>query len=381
MLQEPGEEVKVSNIHIFDEADKQFEDFPQQVQSSSDSNEKVEFPYSLSLDASILYELIDKKEWYRAKDLLSPTNILGYNEKVRQVRYTNPNGGFTPLHRAVYLKAPFELIKFIVNIGETNVLEKQDKYGSTPLHSACTVGSPEEVVKFLINESEINLLTMVNRRDLTPLDNLISVGSGVSDKVLIMTRRIYELDQNGVLIPEATRRRLLKWTHRLPPKNQDRILQSPLIRVIVNDKFVEPGCLAILLTDIYVKVAITWVYSFLLPRILRERSDTIIARVVLSICLYWTASREISQMCTTFLRQYILDPVNWFDQAQLIFLGLSLRTLSEFDGDLSSSNRVLFMLGTAVAWLEVLFVFGVLVKGIALFAVALVKVSFIMKHL
>jgi hypothetical protein len=327
-----------------------------------------------------LYEYIGDKKFEDATNLLSSSS-LGEDDKLLEVNYRHPDGSYTPLHSAVYLKAPFELIKLIVEIGSTESLRKIDSFGSTPLHSACTVGSPKEVVEFLINKSDIDLLTRINNRGNTPLDNLISVGRRTADKVLMMVTKLYELNHDGQRIPETTRKNLLKWTHKLPQSSQDRLLKSPLIRVIVNEKFNQPGCLAILLMDIYVKAAITWVYSFVLPEILSGRSDTTLAIVVLSICFYWTASREISQISTTFLRQYILDPVNWFDQGQLIFLGLSLRTLAEFDGNLSSFHRVLFMIGTAVAWLQVLFVFGVLVKGIAIFAVALVKVSLQIKYL
>lgn len=322
-----------------------------------------------------LYNLIRKEDWEGAKSYLSSGRIGG--EKMRkEVSFIHKEGNYSPLAAAIFHRAPGDLIAQIYKIGGQKLLKVLDKYGSSPLHSACVIGMSDEVLEMLINESDLTDLISTNKRGFIPLDNLISHGSDVVGKVIIMQRRLYELDPKVEIIPQSTMQNLLRWANELPKQSdQDRILREPFIRIILNQTFLQRGCLAILLADIYVKLAITFVYSFILYDIINGNAETRNAVIILSICLYWAMSRELSQIATTTLKSYVLDTVNWFDFLQMIFLGLSLSILASFDGQLSTYNRLIFMIATTIAWLEVLLAFGVLIKDIALFAVALIKIA------
>ena len=333
-------------------------------------------PFDFDMDNDhALYGLIVKKQWEAAKSYLSSGRIE--EEKLRkEVSCIYEEGNYSPLAAAIFRRAPGDLITQIYKIGGKQLLKAVDIYGTTPLHSACIIGMSDEVLGMLINESELSDLIRTNNMGFTPLDNLISSGSDVVGKVIIMQKRLYELDPKVEAIPSSTMQNLLRWANELPDQSdQDRILREPLIRIILNETFLHRGCLAILLADIYVKLAITFVYSFILYDIINGNAETRNAVIILSICLYWVMSRELSQIATTTLKNYVLDTVNWFDFSQMIFLVLSLRILASFDGQLYYFDRLIFMVATTIAWLEVLLAFGFLVKDIALFSVALIKIA------
>lgn len=322
------------------------------------------------------FDLIDAKDWEAARAYLSSGRGKDNGILQKEVSYIQKQGNFSPLSTAIFNRAPDDLIIEIFKLGGNRVLKVKDKYGSSPLHLYCILGRSEAVLEVLVNGSDLHDLTSKNGKGNTPLDLLVSLGSGVVEKVMIMQKKLYELDPRAESIPSSTMQNLLRWTNELPQQtDQDYVLKEPFIRTILNDTFLQPGCLAILLADIYCKLSITFVYSFILYDIINGKADSRNALIILSLCLYWTMSRELSQIATTALKTYVLDLVNWFDFTQLVCLVLSIRILVSFDGEISTYNRLVFMVATTIAWLEVLLAFGVLIKDIALFAVALIKIA------
>ncbi len=319
-----------------------------------------------------LFKLILDRKWDEARRFLVS---LPWNKKVQQVHYIHPDGGYTPVATAIFQNAPEDLIQLIFSIECKNQLKCCDKYGSSALHTACVFGS-KEVIKDLIEASDIDDLTKLNYSKLTPLDSLLGFESQKIDEVLLMQKKIYELDPKAELFPHKSLKHLLSWVHVLSPKEQDKVFEnSLLIKVFLNHTFLSRKVIAILLADIYIRLLITFVYSYLVVEVINGNRPASESLLLLIICLYWNFSRELSQIANTYLPAYITDPTNWFDIAQLLILPVSCGILASFDGNLSINERLLFMCAVVIAWVRLLFGLGVLWKGIALFAVALIRVS------
>ena len=196
-----------------------------------------ETEYLEVISKSTLYKLIEGGKWDEAIQFLKSHKVQD-DHKLQAVHYRNKHGEFNTLARAVFLKAPDELIQMILEIGGPNMLKNRDKYGGTPFHSACALGSSNEIIKLFTDMSDLPILTSLNNKGHTPLDNLLSLGEEVVNKMYIIQEKIYALDPHAEFLSHKTWKNLLRWTHQLPQSAQDLALKGSLVRVVLNDKFV-----------------------------------------------------------------------------------------------------------------------------------------------
>jgi hypothetical protein len=97
-----------------------------------------------SINLSSLY--LDKK-WSEVREYLS-SDAVEEEKKYNIMHYVN---GRTCLHRAVYVDAPDDIIKAMLDIGGKELVTKIDVDKNTVLHYACIIGASYNIIKILIN--------------------------------------------------------------------------------------------------------------------------------------------------------------------------------------------------------------------------------------
>jgi hypothetical protein len=97
----------------------------------------------------ILHKWVTNRDWKAARAYL---NSADQNHKRLQasVSYKNDDGE-TSLHIACRKRAPYDIVKAIIDIGGTDVVMTADTYGgSLPLHHACHFNASVDVIKLLV---------------------------------------------------------------------------------------------------------------------------------------------------------------------------------------------------------------------------------------
>ena len=92
------------------------------------------------------WRLLYLKNWDHVTDYLSDSSIP-FKEKRNSVNYVTSNGESTLLWATKV--APFNIIEKLLEVGDEEILLKQDINGMTPLHCACLYSTPE-VIELLI---------------------------------------------------------------------------------------------------------------------------------------------------------------------------------------------------------------------------------------
>ena len=181
-----------------------------------------------------------------------------------------------------------------------------------------------------------------------------------------------KLDPDGSSVPPKTNANILSWARHLQDSDLEQVLEYGLLKAIMNKNFIQPINIALLMTDLYIQIAIVVVYSFLIhPTITGEASSTL-PRNVLFVAFAWSAFREVRKMFR-IKAMYLMEPLNYADLVQLVLI---MWTALLFDGGgVSQTERIVYTLATGVSCLQLLIGFGNMSYPIAVFIIALIRVS------
>jgi hypothetical protein len=171
---------------------------------------------------------------------------------------------------------------------------------------------------------------------------------------------------------------LLKYIEEAPDSSFcAKVLEGPFIKAVLNQKAIEVPCLSILFIELFLQMLTVFAFSF---SFIREDVKVVTSQelsfCILGVSLFWFGLREILQLSSSFnIRCYFNDPSNFLDLAQLVLIFVVLLTHAGAQGKHQES---LFLVCILVSWFRLIFMFGNLVFNVAVFASALVSVSFVL---
>jgi hypothetical protein len=115
-----------------------------------------------------LFNLYLDKKWSEVRKYLS-SDAAEEEKKSNIMHYVN---GRTCLHRAVYVDAPDDIIKAMLDIGGKELVMTVDIYDSTALHWACGNAASYNLIKMLIEVGGKDLVMAKSKRGSTALHYL-----------------------------------------------------------------------------------------------------------------------------------------------------------------------------------------------------------------
>merc|ERR1740124_1270301 len=89
------------------------------------------------------------------------------------------------------------------------------------------------------------------------------------------------------------------------PRSQ--ILKTEFMKKYLTEKFIEPLPLAILIIDLYIQGLVVCVFSWFINNTSPNPVDRATTATILGICVFWRLARELMQVMTTSLGNYIRD--------------------------------------------------------------------------
>jgi len=318
-----------------------------------------------------LFDLTTQKDWDQVKSFLHSTDI-SKQIKDDAMQYRDEYGRNALIVALGRDGASFDIVKLMVQVGGDSVLKVKDNDGSNALHYACYENASLQCIELLTSLSSLEDITATDNND-TPVDYLLQRSPPQFDKINVILKKWSKLDPNAQAFPESNTLTLIL---QLSESDQDKVLESTIIRKILQVKFSSPKFLALSMMDLYVQLAVIIVYSFLLGDVLRGESDSSYCVAILTISFIWDFIQEISKFMNTSLTMYVSDAVNYLDGLQLVLLLWTISNLYSHDDDYRNhwGSETLYIIATAVPWLKLLFVIGNLSYSIAVFSVAFIQI-------
>jgi|EP01083_Nonionella_stella_P029909 ankyrin repeat protein len=117
--------------------------------------------------ASSLFKLAESDKWDEVENFLLDKDIAN-ETKIENLRYRDKYRG-SPLHSAIYRKAPVYIIVLMVDIGGDDLLTKIDHDGSNALHHAAISGSSNDILTLMTRIGEQQILTERDSKGKIPL--------------------------------------------------------------------------------------------------------------------------------------------------------------------------------------------------------------------
>jgi hypothetical protein len=148
----------------------------------------------------------------------------------------------------------------------------------------------------------------------------------------------------------------------------------------LNFIFISPHYLFVAMADLYVQLAVVLVYSVFLNQVAFPIFPSLI---ILTTGFGWFLIRKTTQLMTSYLKTFFLEPANVLDIIQFALLAGSITIvyLGEMNEGgwtivlLSRIDRLVLTSATCVSWLKLLFVIGNLYYSVAVFVAAVITVS------
>ncbi len=280
--------------------------------------------------------------------------------------------GYNALHILTRNDPSIETVKYLLEAGGNDILIAEDYRGNNSLHCACDCLNAN-LIDVFVERSNLEVLSAVNFNKETPLDILLRKKDRVSlDKVQSIQTKWFELDTCSNTVPTITNANLLSWARQLDDIELTTALDFGLLKSIMNKNFIRPINIALLMTDLYIQIAIAIVYSFLIHPTITGEASSEVPRTILLICFCWSAFREFIEVFRA-KSLYLLESANYADLLQLVLI---MWTILLFDGGgVNQTERIVYTLATGVSCLELLIDFGNLSYPIAVFIIALIRVS------
>lgn len=378
------EEVRNSSLH--DEPDISISD-------SSNGHDQHLPPYD---DPKLLYDWIIAKDWKKAEEYLTDRDIPK-EEKKTALKFQDEDNGHTPLVRAILKQsAPISLIKAMIKTGGLEVLQLKNQSDWHVLHWAAYSNHVSlEVYKLLIQKSNLEMFYATNNYNNTPLEILLEKGKSTStsmDKIQAIIAKEQRLSNSNYSLTKT-----ISWARQFPESEQNIILKHSFFKTILNSVFISPQYLFVSMMDLYIQFAIVLVFSFFLRNAILDddmNSSTnsgssgstgsiMPTLIILIFGFIWFFIRKTTQLMSSFLKTFFLEPSNVLDIIQFVLLVGSIAIISVggtnitdgSDSRLSTMDRVVFTSTTCISWLKLLFVIGNLYYSVAVFVAAIITVS------
>lgn len=290
--------------------------------------------------------------------------LLGIGGKRLALEKDSLNG-YNALHFLARNNSSLEAAKLLLNEGN-EILMQQDNQKNNPLHFACNFLGVE-LIKTFVQKSNLEVIACVNDQKRTPLDCLLKKAKPSLNKMQPLQKKWFELDPSSDSVPTLTNANILIWARQLNEFDLQIALEYGLLKSIMNKNFIKPVNIALLMADLYTQIATVVVYAFLIHPTITGSAGSRLPRRVLFICFAWSAFREITEMFR------VRTTLNHADLVQLVLI---MWTALLFDGGgVSQTERAVYTLATGVSVLNLLIVLGNLSYPIAVFIIALLRVS------
>jgi len=292
--------------------------------------------------------------------------------------------GMTPLHSACFGTCPVDVVKLLIDRGGKEALLQTNNLGNSPLHLCCDGKASVEVVELLIDRGGEGCLEKMNVNG----ENALHYACLHNASVEVFELLVGKSSESDVeKIPGITITVILEW---IQMQNESvagaaasgmrtegkSLFQSPFIQKILNDMFIHPQYLTVLMIDFYVQIMFVGIFSWGINDAVRYQtdiSDWITGMLLIGIL--WSVMRELLQMATTPLKVYLHDGTEFFDWLQIGMLCLSLRILSNPDVLQDDPyNGGVLTVTTGLTWVLLIYVLGDLIPEIAIFVAALRRI-------
>jgi len=285
------------------------------------------------------------------------------------------------LHYAAMDAAPLHIVKHLVEVGGIQTLLAENKMENTPLHEACISHAPVEVIDFFVRNVDTDALGMQNKNKETPLQVLLNDDFPYNDRIVALQQAWYDSDSKcteNLHVQDAGK--VIIWAK----QDASYITSNNFVKALLNEYFIKPRYFMVIMVDLYFQAAIVCALSLpMLQETYEEgKCDTttyIISFTVLIISTLWFLLRELMQIISSDMEEYIRGHENILDILQIIFLIWTLSILNDCkekaDADILANNAGILATTVGLAWLSLLFVLGQLFYSFSIFTSAFVKVS------
>jgi len=305
----------------------------------------------------------------------------GGDDSVRHVS----KWGTTPLHSACFGNCPVKVVKLLIDRGGPAALKQTNNLGNSPLHLSCDGNASIEVVELLIDRGGVASLEFVNVNGENALHYACLHNASVEVFELLVSKAWIDTEpvEN---IPGITVTVILEWIQMQNESARSKIggddtegralFQSPFIQKILNDMFIHPQYLTVLMIDFYIQLMFVGIFSFGINDAVRNGNE-IPAWItfLLVVGILWSAGRELLQMATTPLKVYLHDGTEFLDWLQIGLSCISLRyLLYAHEIQDNSYHGGVLTVTTGLTWLLFIYVLGDLIPEIAIFVAALRRI-------
>ena len=280
--------------------------------------------------------------------------------------------GYNALHILIRKAPSIHTIELLLNVGGEEILSDLDNYGNTPLHTACQYLKKTNVVDIMVQRSNLKIISFMNQDSKSPLDLLLKKECPSFKSMQQLQTKWFTLDPTASSVPSYTNGNILSWARHLSDDDLESALECGLIKAIMNKNFIKPINIALLMADLYIQIATVIVYSFLIHPTITGEAGSALPRNTLFVAVGWSAFRQVTEMFR-IKSLYLFGPLKYVNLVQLVLI---MWTALLFDGGgVSQTERIVYTLATGVSCLELLINFGNLSYPIAVFIIALMRVS------
>jgi hypothetical protein len=335
---------------------------------------------------SQLYEWVILKQWKEAEDFLSDEEIEN-EQKVNSLCYQDEDNGHTPLIRAVLKQsAPTSLLKNMIRIGGLEMLQIKNESDWTILHWVAYSNHVSiETFKLILHKCDLVMISSKNNYNNTALEILLEKGHAESiHKIQALLAKEQQLTKSNSSMSQT-----ISWARELPKKEQIHVFKNDAFKNMLNAMFISPQFLFVAMADFYIQFAVVLVFSYLVQNSIAKGDVGVLPSIlILFFALLWFLIRKTTQLVTSYLKTFFLDPMNVLDIIHFVLLIGSISIISVeglgssglADIELSTIDRTALTLATCASWLKLLFVIGNLYYSVAVFVVAMITVSVITKN-
>jgi len=223
----------------------------------------------------------------------------------------NQQTGRTSLHMACAINCELDIIKLLCEADpKRSTITMRDDDDSIPLHLACGHKDARyEVVKELLKSGQVGQPEMVDRLNRNPLARAVQANAPV--KVLAVL-----LEPMNVDVDRLDDRLIAMLAGRI---KKDGTLQTAVILIMAQRI---PFALLLLQLTVNLLAAVTFCIHV---ELMFDHNEHLWTEIVLICCLVLLFARELIQIASQQLN-YIFDVQNFFELANMIFLGLSVKS-------------------------------------------------------
>ncbi len=293
---------------------------------------------------------------------------------------TTSQSGDNALHMACRFDQDLAVIKHLVRTGAPfDIVHQRNKeFGELPIHVASSNHMDVRVIQLLLNGDDGGDEETVKDKDgegLSPLIHAYRDGAPPEIVEFLMDKYTkYQKGDNIVQVRHETALQMMKWASKQDGDVLKQFLSRPFVRKILNNYFIRPLYLGTLMCDLYVQIALVWVYTNINQEIiLGSEMINSFGLAVLYFGSAWRILREILQMLSIPLNLYVRDIWNYLD---LLLIHFTVRSAFFFSHQhpLTGYEAGILTIATGFVWFHFILVLSNLRYEVCVFVFALQNV-------